>query len=196
MRRAVSLEKTFMLGKIEGRRRRGRQRMRWLDGISNSRTWVWVDSRSWWWTRRPGVLWLMGKSNWGIKFTGLCEIWLTEISSALMLTTSLETGSWAPGQLCDQAELSQLSACSRKGASEWSTAHSAKAAVPWSIHPALMAPWVSISLISYSVLKHLMKVFWLWKGNCQYWLDFQIFRIGRCYMCRSHAKRSDKSILS
>ena len=36
MRRADSLEKTLMLGKIEGRRRRGRQRMRWLDGITNS----------------------------------------------------------------------------------------------------------------------------------------------------------------
>ena len=36
MRRANSLEKTLMLGKIEGRRRRGRQRMRWLDGITNS----------------------------------------------------------------------------------------------------------------------------------------------------------------
>ena len=35
-RRADSLEKTLMLGKIEGRRRRGRQRMRWLDGITNS----------------------------------------------------------------------------------------------------------------------------------------------------------------
>ena len=35
MRRAYSLEKTLMLGKIEGRRRRG-QRMRWLDGITNS----------------------------------------------------------------------------------------------------------------------------------------------------------------
>ena len=33
MRRADSLEKTLMLGKIEGRRRRGRQRMRWLDGV-------------------------------------------------------------------------------------------------------------------------------------------------------------------
>ena len=37
MRRADSLEKTLMLGKIEGRRRRGRQRMRWLDGITDSR---------------------------------------------------------------------------------------------------------------------------------------------------------------
>ena len=36
MRRADSLERTLMLGKIEGRRRRGRQRMRWLDGITDS----------------------------------------------------------------------------------------------------------------------------------------------------------------
>ena len=36
MQRADSFEKTLMLGKIEGRRRRGRQRMKWLDGITNS----------------------------------------------------------------------------------------------------------------------------------------------------------------
>ena len=36
MRRADSFEKTLMLGRIEGRRRRGQQRMRWLDGITNS----------------------------------------------------------------------------------------------------------------------------------------------------------------
>ena len=36
MQRADSLEKTLMLGKIEGRRRKGRQRMRWLDGITDS----------------------------------------------------------------------------------------------------------------------------------------------------------------
>ena len=36
MRRADSFEKTLMLGKIEGKRRRGRQRMRWLDGITDS----------------------------------------------------------------------------------------------------------------------------------------------------------------
>ena len=44
MRRADSLEKTLKLEKIEGRRRRGQQRMRWLDGITDSWTWVLVDS--------------------------------------------------------------------------------------------------------------------------------------------------------
>ena len=37
MRRADSLEKTLLMGKIEGRRRRGQQRMRWLDGVTNSK---------------------------------------------------------------------------------------------------------------------------------------------------------------
>ena len=36
MQKTISLEKTLMLGKIEGRRRRGQQRMRWLDGITDS----------------------------------------------------------------------------------------------------------------------------------------------------------------
>ena len=47
MQRADSFEKTLMLGRIEGRRKRGRQKMRWLDGITTQWTWVWVNSRSW-----------------------------------------------------------------------------------------------------------------------------------------------------
>ena len=54
MQRVDSLEKTLILGGIEGRKRRGRQRMRWLDGITDS--WTWVSSGSWRWTGRPGVL--------------------------------------------------------------------------------------------------------------------------------------------
>ena len=70
MRRTDSFEKTLMLGKIEGRRRGGQQRMRWLDGITDFMdislgkwTSVWVNSRSWWWTGRPGVLQFMGSQR-------------------------------------------------------------------------------------------------------------------------------------
>ena len=47
MRKADSFEKTVVLGKIEGRRRRGRQRMRWLDGITDPMKMGLVDSGSW-----------------------------------------------------------------------------------------------------------------------------------------------------
>ena len=65
MRRADSLEKTLMLGKIEGRRRRGQQMMRWLDGITDTMDMGLGDSGSWWWTGRPGVLWFMESQRVG-----------------------------------------------------------------------------------------------------------------------------------
>ena len=56
MQRTDSFEKTLMLGKVEGGRRRGQQGMRWLDGSPTGWTWVWISSGSWWWTEKPGVL--------------------------------------------------------------------------------------------------------------------------------------------
>ena len=59
IQRTDSLQKTLMLGKIEGGRRQ-LQRMRWLDASLTQWTWVWVNSRSWWWTGSPGVLQSLG----------------------------------------------------------------------------------------------------------------------------------------
>ena len=73
MRRVDSLEKTLMLGGIGGRRRRGRQRMRcWMASLTRW-TWVWVNSGSWWWTGRPGVLRYMGLQRVG-------HDWATELN--------------------------------------------------------------------------------------------------------------------
>ena len=60
MRRANSLEKTQMLGKTEGRRRRdGRGREGWMASLTQW-AWVWASSGRWWRSGKPGVLWFMG----------------------------------------------------------------------------------------------------------------------------------------
>ena len=73
MLRADSLEKTLMLGTIEGRRRRGRQGMNgWMTSPTRW-TWLWASSGSWWWTGKPGVLQSMQlqrvRHDWATKLT-------------------------------------------------------------------------------------------------------------------------------
>ena len=84
MRRVDSLEKTLMLGKVEGRRRRGRQRMRWLDVSPTQQTWVWVNRR-WWCTGRPGVLQSMRSQRVGHN-------WATELNPLLFAAWINERG--------------------------------------------------------------------------------------------------------
>ena len=64
MQRADSLEKTLILGKIEGRRRRGKQRVKWLDGITDSMD-MNASSGRWWQTAKPGVLQSVGLQRVG-----------------------------------------------------------------------------------------------------------------------------------
>ena len=63
MWRTDSFEKTLMLGKIEGRRRRARQRTRWLYGITDSMDMSLSYIRELWWTGRPGELQSMGSQR-------------------------------------------------------------------------------------------------------------------------------------
>ena len=72
MWRVDSLEKTLMLGKIEGWRRRGWQRWDGWMASWTGWTWIWANSGSWWWTGRPGMLQYMGSQR-------VIHDWTTEL---------------------------------------------------------------------------------------------------------------------
>ena len=78
MQRTDWLEKTLMLGKIEGRRRRGWKRLKWLNDITESMDMGLGKSRSWWWTGKPGVLQSMGSQRVG-------HDWATELNWTMFI---------------------------------------------------------------------------------------------------------------
>ena len=69
MQRVDSLEKILMLGKFEGRRRRGRHRTRWLDSITDSMEKSFSKSGRWWRTRKPDLLQSMGLPRVGTRLS-------------------------------------------------------------------------------------------------------------------------------
>ena len=93
MRRTDSFQKTLMLGKIEGWRRRGRQMMRWLDGITNLMDMSLSKLWNWWWTEKPGVLQSMGSQRVGHN-------WVTELSQFIIKDIIKETDGQPDTEVC------------------------------------------------------------------------------------------------
>ena len=81
MWRTESLEKILMLQKIESRKRRGQQRTRCLDGITDSMDMILSKLRDWWWTGKPGVLQSTGSQR-------VRHDWMTELNRTALHTNS------------------------------------------------------------------------------------------------------------
>ena len=107
MRRADSFEKTLMLGKIEGRREGDNRGWNGWMASPTLWTWIWVSSRSWWWTGKPGVLQTVGLER--VRYYWATELnWksLQMVTAAMKLKDaySLEGKLWPIWIACSKAE--------------------------------------------------------------------------------------------
>ena len=116
MGRANSLEKTLMLWGIGGRRRRGQQRMRWLDGITDSMHMSFGWSGSWWWTGRTGMLWFMRSQR-------VRHDWATELNwTELNLLPLHKEGTPSIGGTREKTKVTGLlSSLLQMGVTSWSS---------------------------------------------------------------------------
>ena len=119
MRGINSLEKTLILGKIEGRRRRGRQRMRWIDAIADSMGQIWASSGRCWRARKPDVLQSMGSQK-------VCDDWVIEqqLLSIIFRIKKIKeiNGPWELSGLVSSSAGTWMDACdprSRTWLSDW-----------------------------------------------------------------------------
>ena len=146
MGRIDSLEKTLMLGKTEGRRRRGRQRWDgWMASLTRW-TWVWASSRNWWWTGKPGMLQSTGsqrvRNNWVTELNWkndrcpkekpYCNIsqkwlsWMKVKDNTVINKSQLCPGRWPKGRLRRTKSMTQGTFRAKKLSSDISiTRHSA-----------------------------------------------------------------------
>ena len=97
MGRTDWLQNTLMLGKIEGRNRRGWQRIRYWMASSTQWTWVWASSGSWWWTGKPGIL-----QSWRLRHNWVTELEVRIIISLLWMRILMfmGEGNGTPLQYC------------------------------------------------------------------------------------------------
>ena len=110
MWRADSLEKTLMLGRIEGKRRRGDRRWDGWMASPTQWTWVWTSSGNWWWTGKPGMLQSIGlqrlRHNWATELKKRCQ---NMLSLSVLPSTSVSLSLW-----CEHSERSQLSSSQKE----------------------------------------------------------------------------------
>ena len=142
MQRADSLEKTLMLGKIEGRRGRGRQRMRWLSGITHSMDMSLSKFGSQWWTGKPGVLQSRGVAK---SWTQLSDFTFTFHFHALEKETATHSSILA-WRIPGAGEAGRLTMGLHRVGHDWSDSSSSNSSVYVSIPnaqyiPPSLPPW-------------------------------------------------------